>query len=31
MKAIIKDPVLIDTVVNSIDPVDESTNKLSLN
>ena len=31
MKEIIKDPVLIDTVVNSIDNIDESTNKLSLN
>ena len=31
MKEIIKDPVLIDTVVNSIDDIDKSTNKLLLN
>jgi hypothetical protein len=28
MKEIIKDPVLIDLVVNSIDPIDDVTNKL---
>ena len=31
MKEIIRDPVLIDSVVNSIDPIDDVTNKLSLN
>ena len=31
MKEIIRDPVLIDSVVNSINPIDDVTNKLSLN
>ena len=30
MKEIIRDPVLIDSVTNSIDPLDDVTNKLSL-
>ena len=31
IKEIIRDPVLIDSVINSIDPIDKSTNKLLLN
>ena len=31
MKEIIRDPVLIDSVTNSIDLIDDVTNKLSLN